>query len=153
MAIRTPRTTELSCGLINSIGLQNPGIDRFIEHPDYLPFLRRLKTSVFVNIWGKTVKDYQEVAQRLEAEKDGIAGLEINISCPNIKEGGLSFGTDLKEAGRVVQAVREVTTLPLITKLSPNVSSISAFAQRVIDHGSDMVCTHQYLSSHVDRYP
>ncbi len=135
----TPRTAEVYAGMLNAIGLQNPGVDTFIAHPDYLPFLRTLGTPVFVNIWGKTVEDYVEMAARLEAERCGIAALEINISCPNIKEGGIAFGTDLRMAGKVVAAVRQATTLPLITKLSPNVTKIADFARCVVDAGSDML--------------
>ncbi len=134
-----PRTSEVFSGLINSIGLQNPGLKKFISHPDYLPFLRTVDTAIFVNIWGKTVDDYVEVAAGLDAERAGIAGLEINISCPNIKEGGSAFGTNLKMAAKVVQAVRNATSLPLITKLSPNVNNIADFARCVVDHGSDMI--------------
>ena len=135
----TPRTAEVFGGMLNAIGLQNPGIDKFISHPDYLPFLRTIDTQVLVNIWGKSVKDYVEVARRLEAESDGIAGLEINISCPNIKDGGIAFGTDLNLAARVVSEVRKATRLPLITKLSPNVSKIGDFARCVVDAGSDII--------------
>ena len=134
-----PRAVEVYGGMLNAIGLQGPGIDKFIEHEDYLPFLRSLSTPVFINIWGKTVEDYAEVARRLEAEKNGVAALEINISCPNIKEGGIAFGTDLNMAGKVVAAVREMTTLPLITKLSPNVTKVADFAKCVVDAGSDMI--------------
>ena len=136
---RTPRTCEVAGGMLNAIGLQNPGIDKFINHADYLPFLRQLDTCIFVNIWGKTLEDYVEVARRLDAEREGIDCLEINISCPNIKEGGISFGTNLKQAHAVVKAVREATTLPLSTKLSPNVTSIADFAKAVTDAGSDML--------------
>ena len=135
----TPRTVEVYGGMLNAIGLQNPGIDKFISDDDYLPFLRSIDTEVFVNIWGKSVADYVEVAQRLDQERDGIAALEVNISCPNIKEGGVAFGTDLVMADRVVSAVRKVTTLPLITKLSPNVTKIAEFAKCVVDAGSDMI--------------
>jgi dihydroorotate dehydrogenase (NAD+) catalytic subunit len=136
---RTPRTAEVFGGMLNAIGLQNPGIDAFIHQPEYLPYLRTLPTAVIVNIWGRTIADYAEVATRLEAERAGIAALEINISCPNIKEGGIAFGTDLAMAGRVVAAVRAATTLPLITKLSPNVTRIGDFARAVVDAGSDLV--------------
>ncbi len=136
---RTPRTVEVFGGMLNAIGLQNPGIDAFISDPHYLPYLRALPTAVIVNLWGRTLEDYAEVARRLEAEKTGIAALEINISCPNIKEGGIAFGTDLAMAARAVGAVRRVTTLPLITKLSPNVTRIGDFARSVVDAGSDMV--------------
>jgi dihydroorotate dehydrogenase (NAD+) catalytic subunit len=135
----TPRTAEVFAGLLNSIGLQNPGLHKFIHHPDYLPFLRTLDTQVIVNIWGRTLEDYVEVAAGLEAEKQGIAALEINISCPNIKAGGIAFGTNLEQAARVVAAVRRVTTLPLATKLSPNVSHIAEFARAVVGAGSDML--------------
>lgn len=135
----TPRTAEVFGGMLNAIGLQNPGIDTFIQDPHYLPWLRTLDTAVFVNIWGRTVEDYVEVARRLDAEKDGIDALEINISCPNIKEGGMSFGTDLHAAATVVSAVRAVTTLPLITKLSPNVSCIADFAKAAVDAGTDVI--------------
>lgn len=135
----TPRTAEVFGGMLNAIGLQNPGIDKFISDPDYLPFLRQVDVPVIVNIWGKTVDDYAEVAERLEVEKAGIAALEINISCPNIKEGGIAFGTDLAMAGRVVRAVRQATSLPLITKLSPNVTRIGDFAKCAVDAGSDII--------------
>ncbi len=135
-----PRTAEVFGGMLNAIGLQNPGIDAFIENPDYLPFLRSLKrTRVFINIWGKTIEDYVEVARRLDAEKEGIAALEINISCPNIKEGGIAFGTDMRLTDKLVRAVRKVTSLPLITKLSPNVNDIAGFARCAVEAGSDII--------------
>ena len=135
----TPRTAEVFGGMLNAIGLQGPGIDKFLHGADYMPFLRTVDTRVFVNIWGKTIEDYITVARRLDAEPEGIAALEINISCPNIKEGGIAFGTDPKQAAAVVAAVRAVTRLPLITKLSPNVSRVADFARAVVDAGSDMV--------------
>jgi len=134
-----PRTTEVHGGMMNAIGLQNPGIDKFISDSHYLPYLRTLPCAVFVNIWGRSIEQYAEVASRLEQCREGIAALEINISCPNVKEGGISFGTDMTLAAKVVSAVREATTLPLITKLSPNVSKIGDFAKCVVDAGSDMV--------------
>lgn len=134
-----PRTAEVFGGMLNAIGLQNPGLDKFIHDPEYLPFLRTLDVPVFVNIWGKTLEDYVEVARRLDEEQEGIAALEVNISCPNIKEGGIAFGTELAMTERVVRAVREATTLPLITKLSPNVTRISDFAKCAEAAGSDML--------------
>ncbi|MFA6931241.1 MAG: dihydroorotate dehydrogenase [Lentisphaeria bacterium] len=134
-----PRTVEVYGGMLNAIGLQNPGLEKFIHDPEYLPFLRTVPCPVIVNIWGKTIAQYAEVAERLEAEKKGIAALEINISCPNIKEGGIAFGTDLSQAAKVVSAVRRVSTLPLITKLSPNVTKIGDFARCSVDNGSDMI--------------
>lgn len=135
----TPRTAEVFGGMLNAIGLQGPGIEKFIHHPDYLPWLRTVDTAVFVNIWGKTLEDYVEMARRLDEEREGIAALEINISCPNIKEGGIAFGTNLEMAARVVGAVRAATTLPLITKLSPNVTRVADFARCVVEAGSDMI--------------
>lgn len=134
-----PRTVEVYGGMLNAIGLQNPGIDRFIADEHYLPFLRQVDCPVIVNIWGRSIPQYGEVAERLEAEKQGIAALEINISCPNVKAGGIAFGTDPDLAQAVVREVRSKTTLPIITKLSPNVSRIGDFAQAVVDAGSDMV--------------
>ena len=134
-----PRTTEVYGGMMNAIGLQNPGIDKFISDSHYLPYLRTLPCAVFVNIWGRSIEQYAEVASRLEECRDGIAALEINISCPNVKEGGISFGTDMALASKVVSAVSAATTLPLITKLSPNVSRIGEFAKCVVDAGSDMI--------------
>ena len=104
-----------------------------------MPFLRKTGAAVIVNIWGTTVAEYAEVASRLEAEKEGITALEINISCPNVKAGGAAFGTDTALAAEVISAVRQATTLPLITKLSPNVTKISDFAKVAEDCGSDAV--------------
>lgn len=132
----TPRMVEVPGGLVNAIGLQNPGVQEFVAK--YLPFLRRYDVPVIVNIWGRTVADYGEVAARL-ADVPGIAGLEINISCPNIKAGGIAFGTDVKMAGKVVATVRKATRCPLITKLAPNVSDIRIFAQAVEAGGSDAI--------------
>jgi dihydroorotate dehydrogenase (NAD+) catalytic subunit len=125
--------------MLNAIGLQGPGVEKFLHGNEYLPFLRTTGAVVIVNIWGKKLEEYRDVAARLEADKVGIAALEINISCPNVKEGGVAFGTDLKLAHEAVAAVRSATTLPLITKLSPNVSKIGDFAKVAADAGSDMI--------------
>ena len=135
----TPRVAETHGGMLNAIGLQGPGVEKFLHGDEYMPFLRKSGAVVVVNIWGKSIEEYRDVAARLEAEKDGIAALEINISCPNIKEGGVAFGTDLNLAHQVVAKVREVTSLPLITKLSPNVTKIADFARAAADAGTDMV--------------
>lgn len=135
----TPRVAETACGMLNAIGLQGPGVEKFLHGEEYMPFLRRTGATVIVNIWGKSIADYQDVARRLEADKAGIAALEINISCPNVKAGGIAFGTDPVLAKEVVSAVREATSLPLITKLSPNVSNIGEFARAVVEAGSDMI--------------
>ena len=134
-----PRTAEVVAGMLNAIGLQNPGVDEFVNNPRYLPFLRGLDTQVIVNIWGRTVDDYAAVAARLDADAAGIAALEVNVSCPNIKEGGMAFGTDLKMLELVVRRVRAATRIPLITKLSPNVTRIGDFARCAVAAGSDML--------------
>ncbi len=135
----TPRVAEVTGGMLNAIGLQGPGVEAFLHDEHYLPFLRSVGATVIVNLWGTSIAEYGEVAARLEAEKEGIAALEINISCPNVKHGGVAFGTDRKLAAEVVRTVRRATSLPLITKLSPNVSNIADFAEEVVAAGSDMV--------------
>jgi dihydroorotate dehydrogenase (NAD+) catalytic subunit len=130
----TPRTVEVASGLINAIGLQGPGVDGFIKK--YWPFLKTLKVPTIINIWGTTVEEYADVAERFDA-LGGVGALELNVSCPNIKKGGAQFGTDLKLLAQVVGACRKVTKLPLITKMSPNVVCIAPFAQAAEDAGSD----------------
>jgi len=129
-----PRTVEVASGLINAIGLQGPGVDGFIKK--YWPFLKTLKVPTIINIWGTTVEEYADVARRFDA-LGGVGALELNVSCPNIKEGGAQFGTDLKLISQVVAACRRATKLPLITKLSPNVVSIAPFAKAAAEAGSD----------------
>jgi len=133
-----PRICETSSGMLNAIGLQNPGVENFINNSEYLPFLRKEEAVVIVNIWGRSVEDYCVVAEKLDGLA-GIAALELNISCPNIKEGGIAFGTNPKLAAEVVSSVRKKTKLPLITKLSPNVTKVSEFAKLVVNEGSDMI--------------
>ena len=136
----TPRVAEVAGGMLNAIGLQGPGVDKFLHDDHYLPGLRRTGARVIVNIWGKTPEEYAEVAARLEAEAAAdITALEINISCPNVKAGGAAFGTDPKLAEQVVSAVRNATELPLVTKLSPNVTNIAEFARIAEACGSDAV--------------
>lgn len=131
---RTPRMVEVPGGLINAIGLQNPGVKGFVEK--YMPFLRRHDLAVIVNIWGRTLEEYAEVAARFN-DVEGVHGLEINISCPNVKAGGSSFGTQLESTAKVVAAVRARTKLPIIPKLAPNVSDIAAFARTCVENGAD----------------
>jgi dihydroorotate dehydrogenase (NAD+) catalytic subunit len=130
----TPRTAEVTSGLLNAIGLQGPGVDGFIRK--YWPFLKQLKVPTIINIWGTTIEEYAEVARRFDA-LGGVGALELNVSCPNIKAGGAQFGTDLALLSRVVAACRQATRLPLITKLSPNVVSIVPYAQAAEAAGSD----------------
>jgi len=131
-----PRTVEVASGLINAIGLQNPGVQGFIDQ--YLPFLRGFDVPVIVNIWGRTVADYEQVAERLDAV-EGIAGVEVNVSCPNIKEGSALFGTDPDMFRRVLVAVRKKTRLPLIPKLAPDLANIRSFAKTAEECGADAI--------------
>ena len=134
-----PRVAEVTAGMLNAIGLQGPGVEAFLKDKHYLPHLKETGATVIVNIWGKTPDDYALVAERLEAEKKAIAAIEINVSCPNVKEGGLAFGTDPKTLATVVSRVRKATTIPLITKLSPNVPGIVPLAKAAQDAGSDIL--------------
>ena len=130
----TPRLTEAPAGVLNCIGLQNPGVERFIG--EALPFLAGYDLPVIVNIAGETVAEYAATANML-SHAAGIAGLEVNISCPNVKKGGLQFGSDPVMAGDVVKAVKKCTNLPVIVKLSPNVTSILDVAEKVAAAGAD----------------
>lgn len=130
------RTVETASGMLNSIGLQNVGVERFIR--EKLPFLRKLDTCVIVNIVGDTVEDYHEVARKLDGV-EGVSALEVNISCPNVKEGCMLFGTDPRQTFQVVKSVRQATTLPLMVKLSPNVTDIKVIARAAADAGADIL--------------
>ena len=130
----TPRIVETPSGMLNAIGLQNPGVDYFIEKA--LPYLSNFNLPVIVNISGDTVEDYGLLAGKLD-RATGVAGLEVNISCPNVKKGGLQFGSDPESAAEVVRAVKSNTGLPVIVKLSPNVTSIASVAESVATAGAD----------------
>ncbi len=144
----TPRTVEVASGLINAIGLQGPGVDGFIKK--YWPFLKALKVPTIINIWGTTVEEYAEVARRFDA-LGGVGALELNVSCPNLKEGGAQFGTDCKLLSQVVAVCRKATSLPLITKMSPNVVSIAPYAKAAEDAGSDaLAVTNSYPAMAID---
>ena len=144
----TPRTAEVTSGMLNAIGLQGPGVDGFIKK--YWPFLRELKVPTIINIWGTTVEEYAEVARRFDA-LGGVGALELNVSCPNIKEGGAQFGTDPKLLSQVVTACRAATTLPLITKMSPNVPNIAPLAKAAEDAGSDaLAVTNSFPAMAID---
>jgi len=131
-----PRIVETPCGMLNAIGLENIGIEAFIR--EKLPFLSEFPTPVFVNIYGKTVEEYVALAARIDGEKD-IAGIEVNISCPNVKAGGVAFGVDKCAAADVIRMVRKSTSKPLMVKLSPNVTDIVEIARSVEDAGADSV--------------
>lgn len=130
-----PRTVETPSGMLNAIGLDNDGIDHFITH--HLPYLRTLPTAIIANIAGKSQDEFVEMAERLGGES-GLAGLELNLSCPNVS-GGLDFATDPAVTRRVVERVRSVCPLPLIAKLTPNVTDVVAIARAAADGGADAV--------------
>ena len=131
-----PRIAETPCGMLNAIGLENVGLKRFVS--DKMPWLRTLRSPVIVNILGDSVEEYAELAGALSAVP-GISGLEVNISCPNVKKGGVAFGTVPDMAAAVTRAVRAASDLPLIVKLSPNVTDIVAMARAVADNGADAI--------------
>jgi dihydroorotate dehydrogenase (NAD+) catalytic subunit len=130
------RVYETASGMLNSIGLQNIGVTRFIE--EKLPFLKNLDTRVIVNIFGNSTEEYEEVSKRLDGA-EGVSALEINISCPNVKEGCMLFGTDAGLTYQVVKKVREATRLPLMVKLSPNVTDIVGIAKAAVEGGAEIL--------------
>jgi dihydroorotate dehydrogenase (NAD+) catalytic subunit len=139
----TPRVTETPGGMLNSIGLQNPGVDAVIEK--YAAQWATWRTPVLVNVAGESVRDYVEVARRLDGVP-GVAGIELNISCPNVGKGGLQFAIDASAAAEVTAAVRRATDLPLLVKLSPNVADIRPIARAIADAGADALTAINTLS-------
>ena len=131
----TPRVAEVYGGMLNAIGLQNPGIDVFVERD--IPFLTKYDTKIIVNVCGRSEADYVEVVERLADQPVDL--LEINISCPNVKEGGIAFGQDPKAAAAITKAVKSVAKQPVVMKLSPNVTDIAYMAQAVEAAGADAV--------------
>lgn len=131
-----PRIVETFCGMLNAIGLENVGVERFIS--EKMESLQGMNVPVLVNILGDTVDEYQEIAKRL-ADVEGIAGIEVNISCPNVKKGGVAFGTVPQMAAAVTRAVKENANVPVIVKLSPNVTDITTIARAVAEAGADAV--------------
>lgn len=129
-----PRIVETACGMLNAIGLENVGLDAFIKYKT--AFLEKLKTPFFVNIYGTNEDAYAELAGRLN-EVPAVAGIEVNISCPNVKQGGIAFGADVRMAAKVTQAVRSRFARLLMVKLSPNVTDITEIARGVADAGAD----------------
>ena len=132
----TPRLRETPAGLLNAIGLENPGLKEFRQ--TYLPKMFDMKTAVIANISGFSVDDFKYMASSLEQEPN-VDALEVNISCPNIKHGGMQFGSDPESAAEVLRAVRQNTYQPIIAKLSPNVTDITAIAKAVVEAGADAV--------------
>ncbi len=131
-----PRIVETACGMLNAIGLQNVGVDRFIT--EKMSYLAALNIPVIVNILGDSLAEYQEITERL-AGVPGIAAIEVNISCPNVKKGGVAFGTDPAMAAAVTKAVKKSADVPVMVKLSPNVSDITLVARAVEDGGADSI--------------
>jgi dihydroorotate dehydrogenase (NAD+) catalytic subunit len=131
-----PRIVETPAGMLNAIGLQGIGVRRFVD--EKLPELRARGATVMVNVCGTTLDEYVEVS-RILSDAEGVAALELNISCPNIKEGGIQFGCSLNGTFDVVSAVRKVTTLPIIPKLTPNVTDVASFARASEEAGADAV--------------
>ncbi len=131
-----PRIFETACGMLNAIGLENVGVDRFIS--EKMPYLAALQVPVIVNILGDSVEEYQQLAERL-AGVEGVAAIEVNISCPNVKKGGVAFGTDPAMAAAVTRAVKKGCQLPVIVKLSPNVTDVTLMARAVEEGGADGV--------------
>ncbi len=144
-----PRIAETYGGMLNAVGLQNPGVEAFIR--DDIPWLRQFDTRICVNIVGRTVEEYVAVAQRLAAEDVDL--LELNISCPNIKEGGVAFGVSAEAAAAVTSAVKRVAAQPLIVKLSPNVSDIAEIARAVERSGADAISlVNTLIGTRIDIY-
>jgi dihydroorotate dehydrogenase (NAD+) catalytic subunit len=139
----TPRVTETPGGMLNSIGLQNPGVNAVVEK--YSATWAGWRVPVLVNVAGESVSDYVEVVRRLDGVP-GVAGVELNISCPNVGRGGLQFAIDARAAGEVTAAVRRATDLPLLVKLSPNVADVRPIARAIADAGADAVTAINTLS-------
>lgn len=131
----TPRIAETHGGMLNAIGLQNPGIDVFVKRD--IPFLKQYDTKIIVNVCGKTTEEYLDVVEKLSDEP--VDMLEINISCPNVKEGGIGFGQDAKTAYAITKEIKKIAKQPVIMKLSPNVTDITVMAKAVEDAGADSV--------------
>jgi dihydroorotate dehydrogenase (NAD+) catalytic subunit len=130
------RIVETRCGMLNAIGLENVGLEAFVK--EKIPFLQNLTTPTLVNIYGKTKEEYAELAARLE-DIEAVSGIEVNISCPNVKAGGVAFGASPQTAAEVVKAVRSKTTRPLVVKLSPNVTDVAEIARSVEAAGADSI--------------
>jgi len=131
-----PRDVEVAGGMVNAIGLQGPGVAGFVK--EYMPFLVKQGVPVIVNIWGTSIEEYAEVAARL-SDVEGVCGLELNISCRNVKEGGHAFGTDPRTVAALVSCVRAATKLPLIPKLAPNVPDIKPFVRASQEAGANAI--------------
>jgi len=131
-----PRIMETPCGMLNAVGLENPGVKIFVK--EKLPFLRQYNIAVIVNVYGETLDEYKQVVD-IVSDSEGVHGLEINISCPNVKKGGIVFGTDPDMAYEITKEVKSVTDLPVLVKLTPNVTDICGIAESVQAAGADAI--------------
>lgn len=143
----TPRVAETSSGMLNAIGLQNPGVDHIIENE--LKFLDTYDVPIIANVAGTTIEDYVEVARKISASPT-VKALELNISCPNVKEGGIQFGTDPKTAKELTRAVKEVSQKPVYVKLSPNVTSIVEMAKSVSEYADGLTMINTLVGMKLD---
>jgi len=130
----TPRVAETPSGMLNAIGLQNPGVDKIIERE--VPWLRQFDTCIIANVAGNTLEDYVRTAEKI-SRAEGVCAIELNISCPNVKEGGIAFGTNPAVAAQLTEAVKKVSAVPVYVKLSPNVTDITEIARAVESGGAD----------------
>ena len=144
----TPRITEIKSGMINCVGLQNPGVDYFLS--EHLPWLKTVDTRIIANVAGSTIEDYIKMCEKVSV--DGVDMVELNISCPNVKAGGASLGVDPKNVEQVTRAVRDVCKKPLMVKLTPNVANISDNARAAEAGGADSVSLINTLSGMVVNY-
>lgn len=145
---KTPRVAETSSGMLNAIGLQNPGVDHIIENE--LKFLEQFDVPVIANVAGTKIEDYAEVAKKISAAPN-VSALELNISCPNVKEGGIQFGTDPETACRLTAAVKEVSTKPVYVKLSPNVTNIVEMAKSVAGSADGITMINTLIGMRLDN--
>ena len=145
---KTPRVAETSSGMLNAIGLQNPGVDHIIENE--LKFLEQFDVPVIANVAGTKIEDYAEVARKISAAPN-VSALELNISCPNVKAGGIQFGTDPETAYRLTAAVKEVSTKPVYVKLSPNVTNIVEMAKSVAGSADGITMINTLVGMRLDN--
>lgn len=148
MGNKTPRVAETSSGMLNAIGLQNPGVDHIIEHE--LKYLEQFDVPVIANVAGTKIEDYVEVAKKI-SEAPNVSALELNISCPNVKEGGIQFGTDPGTAERLTAAVKEVSAKPVYVKLSPNVTNIVDMAKSVAQAADGITMINTLVGMRLDN--
>ncbi|MGO1922587.1 MAG: dihydroorotate dehydrogenase [Jeotgalicoccus sp.] len=148
MGNKTPRVAETSSGMLNAIGLQNPGVDHIIEHE--LKYLEQFDVPIIANVAGTKIEDYVEVSRKI-SEAANVSALELNISCPNVKEGGIQFGTDPETAYRLTAAVKEVSTKPVYVKLSPNVTNIVEMAKSVAKAADGITMINTLIGMRLDN--